>query len=93
MHVDIVTQELLAAGLDAAVRTEADGYHTVDDRPILAVAVNAINQQSRLIDEQRASIAALQATTVALQKMVIEQQSALQKLLQHHQPLAQGAMQ
>lgn len=73
-HVGFLAQELLAAGLTHAVhQSEPDGYYSVDSLPLLATAINAINEQQAMIDAQSTTIAEQQAelkeqrATIALQ--------------------------
>ena len=81
MHVGFVAQELLAAGFDDAVHTGADGFYSVDTQPLLAAAVNAINEQRVTIAAQSERIAKLdeqlgeQRETIAAQDERIAEQS------------------
>jgi len=75
-HVGFIAQELLAAGLAHAVhQSEPDGYYSVDPQPLLATAINAINEQQAMIHEQGTKIDTQQAE-LEEQRSVLQAQHA-----------------
>jgi len=50
MYTGFIAQEL-AEVIPTAVGTNYDGYHNIDDRPIVAALVNAVKELSKMIDE------------------------------------------